>query len=34
MAKIVTLQFKFEEDELEEFPSPLYEWVFGEICGK
>ena len=32
MSKLVTLQFTFEEDELEEFPSPLYDWVFGEIC--
>jgi hypothetical protein len=32
MRQRVTLQFEFEDGELEEFPNPLYEWVFGEIC--
>jgi hypothetical protein len=38
MAKLVTLQFRFEDDELEEFmeennirKGDLYEWAFGEM---
>lgn len=39
MPKLVTLQFIFEDDELEEFRADndinrneLQEWVFGEMC--
>lgn len=32
MRKLVILQFTFEDDELDEFPVPLEEWVFAEIC--
>jgi hypothetical protein len=30
--KLVTLQFQFEDEEYEQLPQPLYDYVFGEIC--
>lgn len=31
-ARLVTLQFRFEPGELDEFPLPLFNWAYAEIC--